>query len=694
MKRLYIGIMVVISIFLLAGCFAKPVGGGTGEESVFDKTIDKQIALDNEANGIIPRIEGMRINNDMLEIVVEVDKKKDYYKVPLLKGQIDLNNLQKIDSWVPILEEEKKSIAISGYLKGTYHIENISESISSIVFEDDILKKHIDLLEINHKKEEKISNVRIANDFKLIYYEIVSSKRRDSIIHDLATNTHQIIAKKDMDILLSDSGKIIVVKHDIKDNIINIINILDLIDVQPAEIDENIYDVVIKNGIVTDPNTNTYKFGYDIGIKGDTIEQISDTDLIGNKTIDATGLIVSPGFIDMLGVNLSDTIAKYKITDGVTTNLSLHGCTADFKTFFRGYEKYPTYINYGGAIFAVKIRYERGLGAYGTPTEEDIVYMADRVREEIEAGGIALAFSPEYYPGTNSEEIRAMMEVAVEYDIPIHFHGRYSAVVGEYTGIDGVKEVIEYAKELNARVQFMHLHSTGGTGMIDEALDLINKARERGYDITYDVYPYDSWASEISGKRYEAGWQERYDITYNDLQMAGTKDKLTRKTFDEYREEGGLCIAYALNEDEMIQALSEPYAMVGSDGNIDEENSAKNHYRGAGTFSRVLGKYVREENSFSLMEGLRKMTINSAKHLEEISEDMAKRGRLEEGCIADITIFDYKTIADKSTAEAPATTSTGIHYVLVSGTISLDETGLIKSVRAGQAIKSDFLEID
>lgn len=139
-------------------------------------------------------------------------------------------------------------------------------------------------------------------------------------------------------------------------------------------------------------------------------------------------------------------------------------------SYARRMDRNTPYINYGGAIFAIQLRYEAGLGAYSTPNEEQIQYMAERVREEIEAGGVALAFSPEYYPGTTPEEIKAMMSIAAEYNIPTHFHTRYSALTGEHTGLDGVIEVIEYARELDARVQVMHLHSTGGTGHMVEAL--------------------------------------------------------------------------------------------------------------------------------------------------------------------------------------------------------------------------------
>ncbi len=140
----------------------------------------------------------------------------------------------------------------------------------------------------------------------------------------------------------------------------------------------------------------------------------------------------------------------------------------------------------------------------------------------------------------------------------------------------------------------------------------------------------------------------------------------------------------------MLLALRQDDAMVGSDETISQEGAANDHFRGAGTFSKILGKYVRDENEFSLMDGLKKMTINSAKFLEAFTPAMAIRGRLKEETIADITIFDYKTILDQSTAEKPATQSIGIHYVLVSGQLGVDENGLVSSMHGGKPIRSEF----
>lgn len=625
-----IAVLTFIILVIGSGCSIEPIGTLTGEESPFDKTINSK-EDSNEKD----------LTSDSEEVVVTYD-------------QVDYNSDEAI-----VQTTEAKEI--KGYFEGEYFAQIVTTKKSSVIFIDDKTGEHLDLLEIAHGEDEWLSDVSVSDDFHRIDYELTSATQSKGFVHDLTQNT--TFAVEAYSEPLSET------------------------------MDQTVYDKVIANGVVMNPGDESYKFGYDIGIMDNKIVKITDQTLEGKEIIDASGLMVSPGFIDVLTFNMTDIGAKYKILDGVTSGLSIHGCTDDFDAFFAQYNRYGCYINYGGAVFAVRLRWEEGLGNFGVPTEEQIEHMAQRAREEIEAGGIALAFSPEYYPGTTSEEIKALMAVAAEYDIPTHFHARYSAISGEHTGIEGVEEVIAYAKELNAKVQFMHLHSTGGTGVMDEALAMINQARDQGYEVDYDIYPYDSWASRIEWERYREGWQERYGITYSDLQMAGTSVRLTEKTFNEYREgEGGLCIAFAMDEGEMLAALSEPYAMVGSDGCIEEESGGNDHFRGAGTFSRILGKYVRDENAFSLMDGVKKMTYNSAKHFEDFSEAMALRGRLEEGCIADITIFDYKSIIDMSTPQAPATPSEGIYYVLVNGEIGVSEGELVKSVRAGQPIASDYRE--
>lgn len=692
-------ISLLSTITLISGCSVKPLHT---EYNDTDSTVLESDSIETQAI-VKTKLVPIRINVNTSNMEVLCHDRDGNYSV----YRQSFNNDSSF--WLIPLEEapsfvyhdlDSNSVKVqttnyknvSGYFTGSYHVEQLDPTKSTLVFIEKESNAHLDLLEIEHKNYEWISDVFLDKEFRNVQYTLSTDTSMHIYIHSLVNSELVSCTNKDVfEIPINDTSNIIVPNVFFDDvSKFNVSKRKVELSIYRSKKDSLLYDKVIANGIVMDPETKTYKFGFDLGIIGNKIVCVSDQTLTAEKTIDATGLIVSPGFIDMLGFNLTNTVAKYKITDGVTTNLSLHGCTENFKGFFKQYHKYKPQINYGGAIFAFRLRMEQGLGFKGKASAKDIEYMAQRVEEEIEAGGVALAFSPEYYPGTSSDEIKGMMAIAAKYDIPTHFHARYSSISGDKSGIDGVIEVIEYAKELNARVHFMHLHSTGGTGMMDEALTLINHARDEGYKITYDIYPYDSWASNIDWSRFNPGWQKRYGISFEDLQIAGQTERLTEKSFKKYRKAGGLCIAYAMDEEEMIQALSASYSMVGSDGNIQYENKSNNHFRGAGTFSRILGKYVREEDKFSLMDGVSKMTINSIKHLEDISVDMASRGRLQEGFIADITIFDYRTVIDKSTPEKPATQSEGIEYVIVNGHIGVSQGKFIKSVRAGQAIKNKY----
>ncbi|RFB18752.1 hypothetical protein DZB84_00420 [Bacillus sp. HNG] len=575
----------------------------------------------------------------------------------------------------------------NGYTEGMLYAKTNSEKQNAdIIFNTTELNSHMDLLTVELPSKKATLDWVDANPaLEQIVYTIKDQGKVSAYVHDLTTNQTTQLKKVNGDKFLFDGEQLIGFKSKKDKLAIKVYEYKhsDSADEQQSEA----YDIVIKNGIVLDPDKETIKIGYDVGINDDKIATVTKATIQGETEIDAYQKIVSPGFIDMLSFNPSPMGAKYKIGDGVTTNLSMHGCTVDFNGFFNQYSKYPTSVNYGGALYAVRLRYEAGLGNHGTPTKEQIDYMVKRAREEIKKGALSVAFSPEYYPGTTPEEIKAIMKVAKEYGLVTHFHGRHSSLTGEHTSIDSVKEVLGYARELDAPVHFMHLHSTGGTGAMEEALALIEEARSEGYQVTYDVYPYDSWATNISFERMAGDWQSRFGITYSDIQVAGTTERLTAETFPIYRKKGGIVIVYAMEEKELIQALQVDHSMIGSDAIMDNEF---NHPRGAGTFSRFIGRYIRDLDVVPLMEGMKKITIHSARQLEDIAPAMATRGRLHEGATADITVFDYHKITDTATAEKPASLSKGIEYVIVSGQIAKDDTGVLTNVKNGQPIIGVF----
>jgi len=170
------------------------------------------------------------------------------------------------------------------------------------------------------------------------------------------------------------------------------------------------------------------------------------------------------------------------------------------------------------------------------------------------------------------------------------------------------------------------------------ALDSLTEARSAGVVVTACVYPYDYWATKLSQARFDAGWQQRFGISYGDLQIAGTTERLTAESFGRYRARGKLAVAYAIPDTAVSLALRAPFVMIGSDAILQPGNN--NHPRASGTFARTLAVYVGGRGTVSLMEAIRKMTLLPAQALESRAPAMRRKGRLSVGADADIVIFD------------------------------------------------------
>jgi len=459
----------------------------------------------------------------------------------------------------------------------------------------------------------------------------------------------------------------------------------------PAEPpDTHVYDMVIKGGRVMDPES-----GYDkvanVGIDGGTITKVSTQALKSKASIDATGKVVAPGFIDILSYEPTDEGASYKLQDGVTTNLGMHGINAHAKDFFARFTD-NCLVNFGGAF---DDPWFRGIAGDGPQLRADreassyqIGQIADQCRQELQDGWIGVDFEPEYAPGTTVAEMVALAKVAKEFEVPCFFHGRYSAYG---TNAQTLDEIIGIAKETGAAVHVEHIISTGGTFDMANSLKRVEAARAQGYDVTACMYPYDFWATYIQSPRFNDGWQERFRISYDKLQVAGQTDRLTQYTFNQYRNGGSsmnkLTAAYAIPEEDVETCLRSPWVMIGSDAIVDTGN---NHPRATGCFSRALGLYAREKQTISLMAALRKMTILPAQRLERKVPAMQKKGRIQRGADADITVFDPATIIDKGTVASPVVASVGVEHVLIRGQVALTPDGVDTSKHLGQPITGVF----
>jgi N-acyl-D-aspartate/D-glutamate deacylase len=448
------------------------------------------------------------------------------------------------------------------------------------------------------------------------------------------------------------------------------------------------YDVVIRNGRVMDPDTGLDQTGITVGIRGKRIAAITREPIRARKEIDAAGRVVTPGFIDILSYDPNPYGVWYKLADGVTTNLAMHGAAADMGAWYRAYERARPPVHFGGAFFYTAARAQVGVPRYAAAGPGQIARLAGLAEAALRDGALGISMSPEYVPGTSTAEIDAMMRVARQHNVPLSIHLRHSDMDPPGTNLDAINEVIGSARRTRAAVHINHINSTGGTFSMVESLRMLDAARSEGLDITACVYPYPFWATYLNSARFDPGWQRRFRIDYGDLQIAGSAERLTPASFAKYRRQGKIAVAYAIPEDDVVTALRSPVVMIGSDAILEPGNN--NHPRAAGTFARTLRVYVRERQVLTLMEALRKMMIMPARRLEAQAPALRFKGRLQVGADADIVVFDPATVRDNATVERPNQFSTGFAYVFVSGKIVKDPRGLRRDVRAGEPVRARF----
>lgn len=382
-------------------------------------------------------------------------------------------------------------------------------------------------------------------------------------------------------------------------------------------------------------------------------------DLRGTETLNVSGRVVSAGFIDILADNSTSPestypiFEKYKVSDGVTTALQMHGGSADCGAYYRRFARLPHAINYGVSTFVMGIRVRSG--------------GKREIEKNLDEGALGVSHSLEYQPAPYAEMLECA-RLAKKYDRPLFLHLRYSSSDRE---LDGVDEAIRLAKDSGVRVHIDHLHSTGGTFHMEQALEKIRAANAQGLTVTTCVYPYSFWATYLSNNRFGAGWQRRYGLSYDDLTIVGSSERLTARTFAHYRKSSRLAAVPegTMPLDKTVDlALKEDFCMIGSDGGIQFEPRANSHPRGAGCFATAIRHAL--DIGLPLEKILQKMTALPRSVMLPALRD---RGVLEEGAIADLTVFDPATIRGNATVENPNQFSSGIDVVIVKGKVAFKD---------------------
>ncbi|GAB4028230.1 N-acyl-D-amino-acid deacylase family protein [Spirosoma koreense] len=500
------------------------------------------------------------------------------------------------------------------------------------------------------------------------------------------------------------------------------------------------YDLVIKNGRVVDGTGNPWVYA-DVAIQNGRVARvgtISSTD--AKRTIDATGLIVAPGFIDVHahveGSLEAQPGAPNFIHDGVTTVITGNcgGSSSNLKTYFDSLRTQKMSINVGSLIGHNSVRLNVMKMAFREPTASEQTAMEALVEKAMKDGAVGLSTGLIYTPGTyaRTPEVVNLAKIA----------SRYGGVYASHIRNEGqnvkqaVEEAIQISREAHIPVEISHFKVASKPlwGKSTETVDLVEAARREGLDVTVDQYPYTASSTSLESivptwaladgdsavlvrfrnpvtrakiraemletlkknlrKNYDYAVVASYkpDTTFNGLSISAINQKMGRKNTPaeeadlvmDLMEKASLkriqMVYHTMSETDVENILRYPNTMIASDAGVATFGSGMPHPRAYGTNARVLGRYVRERHVIPLEEAIRRMTSLPAQRFR-----LTDRGLLRPGYAADVVVFDERTIADRATYDQPHAYTTGISWVLVNGA-PVVEDGKHNGQRPGQLL--------
>ncbi len=485
------------------------------------------------------------------------------------------------------------------------------------------------------------------------------------------------------------------------------------------------FDLVIAGGRVIDPESGLDAVR-NVGIAGGRIAAISADPLTGTTVLNAAGLVVAPGFIDLHAHGQQMAAARMQAFDGVTSALELEGGVLPVAAAYEAVAREGRPINYG---FAASWLFGRVAVKEGVEPQADVSFFqkaqslhhwqhtiatpeeTDRIVALVEQGladgGLGIGILVGYAPGSGRKEQFAVARLAKKYDVPTFTHARHMSMIEPQSSFEGIQELVSLAASTGTRMHICHLNSIS-TRDIEAIAELIRGAQERGVNVTTEAYPYGAGSTVVGAELFRGNWRERFGgATASDLELAGRPFDDASLAEAQENTPGALVVMHFMRPDRsatdqalLDQSVLMPGGAIASDGmpwvaggrTITEDvwplpAGAMAHPRSAGTFTRFLRDYVRERQRVDLREGLRRMTLIPAQILEASVPQMKQKGRLRVGADADLVAFDLASVTDRATYTAPNATSQGMRYVVVNGTPIIRDGALVREALPGRPIR-------
>lgn len=422
-----------------------------------------------------------------------------------------------------------------------------------------------------------------------------------------------------------------------------------------------------------------------IGVDDGIIVSVSDKPLRGEHIIDASGLVVAPGFIDIHSHSPTPLGARFQVLDGVTTQLDLEAGAYPISAYGFMFERDGSPLNYGSSVshLAVRIRVIEGRDQPYLFTEDgsmvpgqaftkvasatDIEAMRALLFDGLDQGGIGIGVLLDYMSDAVSEaELRMVFEVAAARDVPVTVHVR-RGLPGDPAGLE---EAIRLSEQTGAQLLICHItHSA--MQAVPDWLTMIDAANSRGARISTETLSWAAGGTSISADVFNRNWQDIFDISYGDIQWTATGEWLTEETWSKYRAEqpSGMINHHYVEEPWLEAAMLWPGIMISSDVTPAFSEDVLTNPNLAGTVARFIAHYARDQELLSLSDALARTSLHQAQWLEDAAPAFRRKGRLQPGMDADIVIFDYEALEPAADYAAPYRASEGIAYTIVSGVI-------------------------